>query len=163
VTSQSEPRRAGAPAARYVFGVPKGSNSDAVRRDAEEQPNRRVVLQVGLSAVAVDLEAWDDRDGDVDVEVVEVVSRSLLMRRERTYWAPEPWPKYRRREEDALEDDDPVQEGGMSAVQNSASLGARSMMLDHEVREDNGFSNRACVFARSLDGFRIYLPVLHGM
>ena len=95
--------------------------------------------------------------------MVEVVSRSLLMRRERTYCAPEPWPKYRRREEDALEDDDPVQEDGVSALQNSASLGAQSMMFDHEVREDNGFSNRACVFAKSREGLRIYVPVLHGM
>ena len=121
------------------------------------------MLQVGLSAVAVDLEAWDDRDGDVDVEVVEVVSRSRLMRRERTYCAPEPWPKYRRMEEDEVGEDGSVQEGGVSAVQNSASLGARSMMLDHDVRVDNGFSNRACVFAKSREGLRIYVPVLHGM
>jgi len=95
--------------------------------------------------------------------VVELLSRSLLMRRERTYWAPEPCPKYRRMEEDEVGEDDSLHEGGVSALQNSASLGARSMMLDHDVREDSGFSNRACVFAKSREGLRIYVPVLHGM
>jgi len=85
------------------------------------------------------------------------------MRRERTYCAPEPWPKYRRSEEDAQGDEESVQDGGVRALQNSASLGARSMMFDHEAKEDSGFSNRDCVFARSLDGLRIHVPVLQGI
>jgi len=163
VTSQSDPRRAGAPAARYVFGVPKGSNSEAVRREAEEQPKRRVVLQVGVSAGLVCVHDVEDGEADEDLDVVEVESRSRLMRRERTYCPPEPWPKYKRREEDGLGEDVPVQDDGVRALQNSASLGVRSMIFDHEVREESGFSNRDCVFARSLDGLRIYVPVLHGM